>query len=79
VDASLASKRAATAGVESALAEGPTRAEGVRGGVHERGVGEEQVIVDQLANEASIEAIVRKRTLEGKLPVWIDESGQGRC
>jgi hypothetical protein len=30
---------------------------------------EEEVIVDQLANEASIEAIVRKRTLEGEYNV----------
>jgi len=79
VDASLAAKRAATAGVEDKLAAPPPRKAGVMGGVHERGIGEETVIVEQIANEASIEAIVRKRTLEGEsssLRTW--ESGSSR-
>lgn len=69
VDASLAPKLAARAGVEDKLAASPARPAGVAGGAYERGAGEEQVIVDQLANEASIEAIVRRRTLDGAFSV----------
>lgn len=78
MDASLASKRAATAGVEDKLAAAPARQAGVSGGVHERGMREEEVIVDQIANEASIEAIVRKRTLEGESVLCAVDVGSWR-
>lgn len=61
VDSSLSARRAAAAS-DSPLAEPPQAFTGVT--AHERGMKEDQVVAQQLANEASIEAIIRKRTLD---------------
>ena len=44
----------------------PTWGHAGKDGAYPRGVSENQVLADQLANEATVEAIVRKRTLEGE-------------
>lgn len=66
----------------------PTWGHAGKDGAYPRGVSENQVLADQLANEATVEAIVRKRTLEGEYrfcafslllcsPVWPMMQGVG--
>lgn len=67
VEGSMNAKRAAAGGpTDERLVAAPPRPAGVQGGAHERGVREEQAVSDALHSESSVEAIVRKRTLEGE-------------
>ncbi|KAL1408964.1 hypothetical protein Q8F55_005781 [Vanrija albida] len=83
VEGSMAAKRAAAGGpTDERLAAAPPRPAGVQGGAHERGVREEQAVSDSLHSESSVEAIVRKRTLEvfkSRCPFFTPPPGRDRA
>lgn len=65
--AKAAQAEAQVAAVPASHAESsPTWGHAGKDGAYPRGVSENQVLADQLQNEAVVEAIVRKRTLEGE-------------
>ncbi|RSH83857.1 hypothetical protein EHS25_005472 [Saitozyma podzolica] len=77
VNASLESKRPETKGIDERLAASPSAAGPIQ---RERGWREEEVLANQLANEESIEAIIRKRTLDVAIsPVCPGDLGVWRC
>ncbi|EKD05569.1 hypothetical protein A1Q2_00131 [Trichosporon asahii var. asahii CBS 8904] len=57
-------EQAQVAAVPASHDTAPTWGHAGKDGAYPRGVSENQVLADQLANEATVEAIVRKRTLE---------------
>lgn len=64
--AKAAQAEAQVAAVPASHDSSPTWGHAGKDGAYPRGVSENQVLADQLANEATVEAIVRKRTLEGE-------------